>query len=136
MRKEQARKERRRSLLILGGCVVVVVGLLAAALIPYVNNQRAEKKAEGTPLADIGVSTSAAACDPVKAVDATGSGQHINPPQRIPYSQSPPAFGAHWPNYLQGSEIRNFYTTSDRPRSSGSCTARSTATRSSGTTRP
>jgi hypothetical protein len=115
LRKEQRRKERRRSMLILGGCIVLVVGLLAAAIIPYVKDQRAKSKAEGTPVAQLGVASSAAACDPVKTADANGSGQHINPPKKIPYQQAPPAFGPHWPNYLQGSELRSFYTSSDRP---------------------
>lgn len=115
LRKQQQRKERQRSFLILGACVVVVIGLLAAAVIPYVQDQRAKAKAEGTPIADLGVSESAAGCDPVKTEDASGSGQHINAPTKIPYSQAPPAFGKHWPNYLQGSELRSFYTEQDRP---------------------
>ena len=115
LRKQQQRKERRRSMLILGGCIVVVVGLLAAALVPYIKHQRELKKAEGTPVAELGVSASAAACDPVKSVDATGSGQHIDPPKKINYPAAPPAFGPHWPNYLQGSELRSFYTENDRP---------------------
>jgi hypothetical protein len=115
LRKEQQRKERRRSLLILGVCVLVVVALLGSAVYVYAKDQAEQKQAEGTPLADLGVKESAAGCDPVKEQDASGSGQHINPPQKIPYEQAPPAFGPHWPNYLQGSEIRSFYTRSDRP---------------------
>jgi hypothetical protein len=115
LRKEQQRKERRRSMLILGACIVLVVGLLAAAVIPYIKDQRAKSKAEGTPVAQLGVSKTAAGCDPVKTADANGSGQHINPPKKISYDQAPPAFGPHWPNYLQGSELRSFYTDSDRP---------------------
>ncbi|MCW2849411.1 MAG: hypothetical protein JWR90_3385 [Marmoricola sp.] len=115
MRKEQQRKERRRSLLILGGCVVLVVGLLTAALVPYIKNQRAESKAAGTPISDLGVSTTAAKCEPVKKVDASGNGTHITIGKAIKYAQSPPSYGPHWANFLQGSEIRNFYTTQDRP---------------------
>ena len=115
LRKQQQRKERQRSMLILGVCIAIVVGLLAAALIPYIKNQRAEAKAEGTPVAELGVSEDAAGCDGVKSEDATGSGEHINAPTKIPYSQAPPAFGKHWPNYLQGSELRSFYTEQDRP---------------------
>jgi hypothetical protein len=115
LRKQQQRKERQRSVLILGACIVLVVGLLAAALIPYIKDQRAKNKAEGTPVAQLGASASAAACSPVKTVDASGSGQHINPPKKIDYSAAPPAFGPHWPNYLQGSELRSFYAENDRP---------------------
>jgi len=115
LRKQQQRKERRRSMLILGACIVIVVGLLAAALVPYIKDQRAKKKAEGTPVAQLGASESAAGCSPPKSVDANGSGQHINPPKKIKYDAAPPAFGPHWPNYLQGSELRSFYTENDRP---------------------
>ncbi|MEO7421214.1 MAG: DUF3105 domain-containing protein, partial [Ornithinibacter sp.] len=115
MRKEQARKERRRSVLILGGSVVVVLGLLAAAVIPYVKNVREERKAAGTPLADFGVSASAAKCSPVTKKKATGNNNHLDVNQKIPYPDAPPASGPHWGNFLQGSELRPFYTTSDRP---------------------
>jgi len=115
LRKEQARKERMRSVLILGACVVVVLGLLGSAGYVYWQDQREKSEAAGTPLAELGVSESAAACDPVKKVDATGSGDHIDPPTKIPYPAAPPAFGPHWGNYLQGSEIRSLYTTEDRP---------------------
>lgn len=115
MRKDQARKERQRSLLILGGSIVVVVGLLAAAVIPYMNNLREEREAAGTPLADLGASESAAACEPVQKEAASGNNQHLNPPEKIPYPAAPPASGPHWGNFLQGSEIRPFYTVDDRP---------------------
>ena len=115
LRKQQARRERQRSLLILGTCILVVVALLGSAVYVYAKDRAAAKKAEGTPLADLGARESAADCDPVKSVDATGSGEHLNPPQKIPYEQSPPASGAHWGNYLQGSEIRSFYSPTDRP---------------------
>jgi hypothetical protein len=115
MRHEQARKERRRSLLILGSCVAVVLGLLGTAVFVYVQDLQEQKKNAGTPLADLGVETAAASCSPVKEADATGSGDHIDPPTKIPYPAAPPAFGPHWGNYLQGSEIRSFYTVDDRP---------------------
>jgi hypothetical protein len=115
IRREQARKERVRSFAILGGCIVIVVGLLAAALIPYVKHQREQSRLEGTPLSKLGVSSSAASCSSVTTKDATGSGQHLTIGKSIPYTDAPPAFGPHWPNYLQGSEIRTFYSRSDRP---------------------
>ncbi|MBV9830343.1 MAG: DUF3105 domain-containing protein [Marmoricola sp.] len=115
LRREQARKERSRSLLILGACIVLVVGLLAAALIPYIKHQRQQSALASTPISKLGVSASAAACSPEQTKDAKGSGQHLPIGQSIPYPDAPPAFGPHWGNYLQGSEIRTFYTTSDRP---------------------
>ena len=115
MRQEQARKERRRSLLILGTCVAVVLGLLGTAVFVYVKDLQADKKAAGTPLAELGVEKAAANCSAVKEADATGSGDHIDAPTKIPYPEAPPAFGPHWGNFLQGSEIRSFYTVDDRP---------------------
>jgi len=115
MRQEQARKERRRSLLILGSCVVVVLGLLGTAVFVYVQDLQEEKKNEGTPLAQLGANIDTADCSAVTKAKATGNNNHIDPPTRIPYPDAPPASGPHWGNFLQGSEIRNFYTVDDRP---------------------
>jgi hypothetical protein len=115
LRQQQARKERRRSALILGVCVLIVLALLGSAVFVYVKDRREESQAAGTPLADLGASTSAAACDPVKEEKATGNNNHIDPPTKIPYTEAPPSSGPHWGNFLQGSEIRSFYTVQDRP---------------------
>jgi hypothetical protein len=116
LRREQQRKERRRSLAILGACGVVVLGLLLAAVIPYVQHQHQIAKTKGEALSKIGVSQAAAGCAPVKTRSAQGSGQHIPAPTVINYPDAPPAFGKHWPNYLQPSELRTFYTRSDAPQ--------------------
>lgn len=116
MRKTQQRKERQRSLLILGASVLVVLGLLGSAIFVYVKDGREKERLAGEPIEKIGATAAAAGCDPAKSVAANGSGQHIDPPKRISYDQAPPAFGAHWPNFLQGSELRSFYTENDRPR--------------------
>jgi hypothetical protein len=116
LRREQAQRERRRSLLILGACVVVVLALLAAALIPYLKQVRKDNAAAATPVSDLGVSSAAAKCDPAKEQKATGNNVHIAPPKVIKYPEAPPAFGPHWGNFLQGPEIRTFYTPSDRPQ--------------------
>jgi hypothetical protein len=115
LRRDQQRKERQRSLVILGACGVLVIGLLAAAVIPYVKHQRELNKIQGTALSKIGVAKSVASCDPVKTKSADGSGQHVTPPQPITYPDAPPAFGKHWGNFLTGSEIKSFYSRSDRP---------------------
>lgn len=115
LRKAQQRKERLRGLLVLGACILVVVALLGSAVLVYVKDNREKEKLAGKPVEKIGATTTAAGCDPVKSVNANGSGQHIDPPKKISYEQAPPAFGPHWPNYLQGSELRSFYTESDRP---------------------
>ena len=115
MRKDQASKERRRSVLILGGCIIVVLGLLGSAVFVYVKDQQDAKKAAGTPLAELGASASAAGCEPVKKEKATGNNNHVDPGTKIPYTEAPPSSGPHWGNFLQGSEIRSFYTRTDRP---------------------
>lgn len=115
MRKQQARSERRRSLLILGACVVVVLGLLTAALVPYISQRRADAKAEGATLSTLGMSASAAKCDPVKKAKATGNNQHITPGTKIPYADAPPSSGPHWGNFMTGNELRSLYTVQDRP---------------------
>lgn len=116
MRQEQARKERMRGLLILGVAVLVVVGLLAAALVPYLKHQRQQAAVEKQTLPKLGVTEAAAKCQPEVSKPATGNNVHVNPPEVIKYPDAPPAFGRHWGNFLMGSEIRNFYSTSDRPQ--------------------
>lgn len=121
MRQEQARKERQRSMLILGACVVVVAGLLAAALIPYINDQREKNHLKSLALDKLGAVQSAASCDPVMTQTPQGqevsgvNGNHVTIGTKITYRFSPPAFGQHWPNFLNGTERRNFWSPDDRP---------------------
>ena len=96
LRKEQLRKERRRSLMILGACILVVVGLLGSAVYVYAKDRHEQNKLAGTPLEKLGVTTSAAACDPVVKKKANGNQNHVQPPQKIKYPDAPPAFGPHW----------------------------------------
>lgn len=69
----------------------------------------------------IGATGSAAACDKVITKEPTGTersgagGNHVATGTKITYQEAPPAFGQHWPNFLTGSEIRNFYSPDDRP---------------------
>lgn len=115
MRQDQARKERRRSMLILGGCIFVVVGLLAAALIPYLQDKADKNKLAKAKIASIGVKKALADCDDVTTKSAEGSGDHKTIGVPLSYPDTPPAFGPHWPNFPQGSEIRTFYSPTDRP---------------------
>ena len=115
LRREQQRKERRRSMAILGACGVVVVALLAAALIPYISNLREDDKLKNTALNKLGASEASAGCAPIQKKNAEGNQQHVQPPTPIKYDDAPPAFGKHWGNFLTTSEIRPFYTVSDRP---------------------
>jgi hypothetical protein len=117
MRAEQARKERMRSLAILGTCVLIVIGLLGVAVFKYVQDNRANSVA----IDKIGASTATAACDDIVTKQPTGlnrsgaKGNHVNIGDAVTYPDAPPAFGQHWPNFLQPSEYRNFYSTADRP---------------------
>jgi hypothetical protein len=121
MRQEQARKERMRSMTILGVCVLIVVGLLAAALIPYINDKREQSKIANTKVENLGAKASSASCDEVitkepKDTEKSGTpGNHVATGTKITYAYAPPAFGPHWPNYLTGPEIRDFYSPDDRP---------------------
>jgi hypothetical protein len=115
MRQEQARKERARSMTILGVCIVAVIGLLAAALVPYIKDKNAKDAIAHKGLDKIGVTASAAGCDPETTKSAKGAGQHEAVGTPIKYDEAPPAFGPHWGNYLQGTELRNFWTPDDRP---------------------
>lgn len=113
LRREQERKEKRRNLLFLIGIVVVVLGLLAAAVVPYVKNQRREHALAGTALDKLGVSESAAKCDPILTRTTNHSQEHIPAPTPIPYADAPPSFGAHRPS--PAAFERKFYTARDRP---------------------
>ena len=118
LRKEQQRKERRQGLLVVGAAVVVgalIIGIAAWQLV------KANKDAN-RDLSAIGASASAAGCQPIvthtpqgKEVSGT-NGNHVDIGTPIKYRYAPPAFGQHWPNYLTGSELRSFYTVSDRPQ--------------------
>ncbi|MFT4009780.1 MAG: DUF3105 domain-containing protein [Nocardioidaceae bacterium] len=111
IRKQQAAQERRRTLLVLLACVLVGALVIGFAGVKYLDTKRKENR----DVDAIGLSAKAAGCQPVERKNAEGSGQHVNPGTTIKYSDAPPAFGKHWANYLQGSEIKNYYTADDRP---------------------
>ena len=113
MRQDQARKERTRSLVILGGCVVLVLGLLTAALVPYLKDRNATKALAGKGITSIGVSRSAAACDPIETKPTDKNQNHIPEGTAITYKDAPPAFGEHRPQAAAFG--RPFYTSTDRP---------------------
>ncbi|MCW2782475.1 MAG: hypothetical protein JWR35_2924 [Marmoricola sp.] len=113
MRRQQQRKERQRSVLILGFCVILVLGLLSAALVPYIKNQRAEAALNKLDLENIGVSESAASCDPIKTTVTDHNQNHISAPTPIVYKDAPPSFGPHRP--APAAFARKFYTADDRP---------------------
>lgn len=110
VRKQQAATERRRTLLVLLACVVVGAVIVAFAVMKYADTKRKQDR----NLDAIGASA-AASCKPVTRKNAEGGGQHEDPGTPIAYPDAPPAFGKHWGNFLQGPEIKNYYTVDDRP---------------------
>lgn len=118
MRAEQARKEQLRNLAVLGVCAVLVVGLLGLAAVKYLHDSA---DLSGLGVEKIGAKASQAGCDPVITRKPTGKqrsgvdGNHVKIGTDLTYPYNPPAFGQHWPNFLQTSEYRNFYSPADRP---------------------
>jgi hypothetical protein len=111
LRREQQARERRRTSAIVVGCVVVGLVIIGVAAVPLLRSRQEAAK----PLDEIGASASAAGCGEVTTKNAEGSGQHVAPGTDLSYPDSPPAFGQHWENYLQGSQLRPFFTADDRP---------------------
>ena len=113
MRQEQARKERIRSMSILGISVLVVVGLLGVAVWRYVGDQRDKTALASKKITSIGVSASAAACNPIETKPTDKNQNHIPEGTAITYKDAPPAFGEHRPT--PAAFGRPFYTAADRP---------------------
>jgi cytoskeletal protein RodZ len=113
MRQDQARKERLRSLSILGVSVAVVVAILGVAVWQYVADQRDQTKLASTAISKIGVSQSAAACNPIETKPTDKNQNHIPEGTPITYKDAPPAFGEHRPQ--PAAFGRPFYTAADRP---------------------
>ncbi|GAB3266148.1 hypothetical protein GCM10027425_32280 [Alteromonas gracilis] len=109
----QRSSERRRNLIFGAVIAVVVVGLLSAALVPYLRDQRERTAAEAAALADFGVPAAQASCDPQTTEAATGGGRHLAQGTPIPYGDTPPAFGPHYPEWAAFD--RKFYDAEDRP---------------------
>ena len=113
MRQEQARKERLRSMSILGISIAVVVGLLGVAVWRYASDLHENTKLASKKITSLGVSASAAACNPIETKPTDKNQNHIPEGKAISYADAPPAFGEHRPQ--AASFGRPFYTTSDRP---------------------
>jgi hypothetical protein len=110
LRREQQRKERRKTLTVLGAAVTVGAIIIGFAVWQFANDKDAAEE-----LAALGASPSAAGCQDVTTEAAKGSNDHRPEPDPITYEQSPPAFGPHWGQFLQGNQIRPFWTGEDRP---------------------
>jgi len=111
LRREQKRRERQRGLLVLGAAVAVAALIIGFAVWQALKAESSSNRA----LSAIGPSPSSAGCQDIVTKKATGNQVHEPVGQKILYPDAPPADGPHWGNYLQGSELRHFYSTDDRP---------------------
>lgn len=110
MRREQQSKERRKTLVLLGAAVLVGAIIIGTAVWQLLD----QKKADSRALGSIGVAAADASCQDVVTKGAKGSGVHRPEGEKIIYDDTPPAFGSHWGNWLQPTEVRKFYS-GDRP---------------------
>ena len=113
LERERKAAERKRVLLfsgVIGLIALVIVGVVGFELVNRAEEQEAIDEAS---FAEFGVPESAAACSPVQEAPASGGADHVSAPQQVQYSQAPPAFGAHRPDWA--SFERKFYTVEDRP---------------------
>jgi hypothetical protein len=112
MRREQQAKERRKTFLLLGAAVLIGALIIGTAVWQLLSQKQSDSRA----LVDIGVPAAKAGCQDPVTKSAKGSGQHLPTGQKIPYPDTPPAFGPHWANYLTPNEVRKFYAANDRPQ--------------------
>jgi Protein of unknown function (DUF3105) len=114
---EQLERERkaaeRRRLYLFSGVIGLICLVLVGFLVYGLTRPTPADRFADVELASIGVPTSAAGCAPVQQEPASGGADHVAPPQQVQYSQAPPAFGAHRPDWA--SFDRKFYTVEDRP---------------------
>ena len=111
MRREQQSKERRKTLLLLGAAVLIGALIIGTAVWQLLEERESESRA----LSDIGVPVGQAGCQDRVTESAEGSGVHRATGETILYEDAPPAFGAHWGEFLQPNEVRKFFTADDRP---------------------
>ena len=113
MRRAQQGKERRRRLALVIGAGVLALVLVATVVVTIVRQQQAQDPA------NIGLSPSAAACQPAETVPVEGVAQHIGPGTDSPdvltveYDQVPALSGQHYPQPAYPAS--SFYTAEDRP---------------------
>ena len=111
MRREQQAKERRKTLLALGAAVLVGAIIIGTAVWQLLQERETDSRA----LSAIGVPAGQAGCQDPVTKSAEGAGVHRPSGEKIAYEDSPPAFGAHWGEYLQPNEVRKLFTADDRP---------------------
>ena len=113
MRREQQRAEKKRTLAMIAAAVVVGLVIIGLGAYPLLKDSRAQDKLGKQDLSSLGVSAAAAKCTDVAAKKATGSADHRAEGSKLPYTDSPPANGPHYPTWAP--MTRKFYAAADRP---------------------
>jgi hypothetical protein len=111
MRAEAKAAERKRSLIVISVCAVLAVAIIGFGVVHILQQNKKADALNAADLEQIGVSTSAAGCEPVTEKDATGQQQHVTTP--VTYTVWPPSFGPH--NPLPADAGIHIYTADDRP---------------------
>ena len=116
----------------MGVCSVVAVLIVALAAFRPIKNWWDLRQFSNVAIDKIGAPASV--CGKETTKKATGNQQHVSDGQAIFYDDAPPAFGEHYntPDPME----RKLYSEGTGRSSASWCTTWSTATRSSGTTRP
>ena len=124
---QQKSAQRRRSAGLLAICVVLAAALLSYPIYLVVKDSQASSAA----MADLGVATDAAGCDPAATHPASGNQNHVADGTKVTYDRTPPDSGPHYARRHRSPSASTPPTTG-RPWRPW-CTTWSTATRWSGT---
>lgn len=111
MKAETKSADRRRNFLIVGVCGLIALAIVVAAAYGPLKSRSELRKWDDVALADIGAPASV--CGEITTKPATGNQEHVDEGTALMITDSPPAFGAHYPVW-EGME-RKIYTASDRP---------------------
>lgn len=111
VRSATANADRRRSYLIVGVCLLLGVLIIGGAAWGPIKARMKASTYDNVALEDIGAP--ATACGEITTKPATGNQEHVDEGTPLTITDSPPAFGAHYPVW-EGME-RKLYTKSDRP---------------------
>jgi hypothetical protein len=113
MRREQKRAEKKRTSAIIVAAAVVGLVIIGLGAYPAIQNAREENRLNDTELTSLGVPAAEAGCQDPVVTKAKGSADHRPEGSELPYTDSPPAAGPHYPTWAPLS--RKFYTADDRP---------------------
>jgi hypothetical protein len=113
MRKEQQRAEKKRTGAIIAVAAVIGLVIIGMGAYPLIKDSRTQDALGKEELAGLGVAADAAGCQDIVVKKATGSADHRPEGSDLPYTDAPPATGAHYPTWAP--MTRKFYTAQDRP---------------------